>query len=131
MAITSDGAGNIVIDGEHILIFQLLALQGALSIEINTGLRHSRGSTMLEAAHMCGSSKRTKAGVWIDYVAWLASYGILPHGTERTSEKLSDAQKRELKRKLRVATAAYEAAQDQADKERQAAADEALSLLDA
>lgn len=57
-------------------VFQVLRVAHALSIEINTGLKMSRGSVMNLAKQYCGSSKRTKRGVLRDYVEWLKE--VLP-----------------------------------------------------
>lgn len=60
-----------VLTGAAIDVFQLIRVAHALSVEINTGLKMSRGSVMNLAKKYCGSSKRTKRGVLIDYVAYL------------------------------------------------------------
>lgn len=68
MAITGDD-GGITITGEHIELFHLMRVASALGLEINTGLKMSRGgSTMSVAAQLCGSTKRTKKGVLADLV---------------------------------------------------------------
>lgn len=65
-----------VLTGDAITIYQDLRVAHALSIEINTGLKMSRGSVMNLAKEYSGSSKRTKRGVLRDYVEWLK--GVIP-----------------------------------------------------
>jgi hypothetical protein len=55
-------------------IFHNLQIAAALALEINTGLKHSRGSARKLAARMCGSYETTKVGVLKDYVAWLTEW---------------------------------------------------------
>ena len=55
------------------------------------------------AKDYCGSPKRTKAGVYVDYAIWLAGYGLTPPGIDRIKEHLSTAQRRELEIGLRKA----------------------------
>lgn len=63
--------GATVITGEHIELFHLLRVQSALGLEINTGMTLSGGrSTMLLAANLCQSPKRTKKGVLLDLIAF-------------------------------------------------------------
>ncbi len=75
MAITSDN-GTIVIDGEHIAVFQILRVGFALRTEVRTGMKMSHGSIMNLAKSYCGSPKRTKKGVLADYVKWMESNGM-------------------------------------------------------
>lgn len=63
--------GGTIITGEHILMYNHMRLTSALGLEITTGLRMSRGSTMLVAAKVCGSTKRTKKGVLADLVKFM------------------------------------------------------------
>lgn len=65
-----------LLTGAGIDAFQVMRVAHALAIEINTGLKMSNGSVMLLAKEYCGSSKRTKRGVLIDYIAWLKE--VLP-----------------------------------------------------
>lgn len=67
-----------VITGDAIFALRRLQIAHALALEVNTGLRFSRGSVMLLAARECGSTKRTKCAVLIDYVLWL----MVEHGQE-------------------------------------------------
>lgn len=67
------GEGGTVITGEHIHLFNHLRIASALGLEINTGMKMSRGSTMQVAAGVCGSKRRTKKGVLKDYVAWMSA----------------------------------------------------------
>lgn len=62
---------------EHFRCCQLI---GALSIEVHTGLTHSRGSVMNAARERYGIQKRTKAGVLAElHKIYLATYGW-PYG---------------------------------------------------
>lgn len=64
--------GGTLITGEHVKMFQHLRIASALGLEINTGLKMSRGGSMMQlAAKVCGSPKRTKKGVLADYVKWM------------------------------------------------------------
>lgn len=56
---------------ENVSVFQVLRVAAALALEINTGLKHSQGSIMNLAKAYCGSPKRTKKGVLLDYTEWL------------------------------------------------------------
>jgi hypothetical protein len=97
MAIESTDAG-IMVTGEEIKVFQALRVASALGVEVSTRLTHSRGSIMNLAKQYCGSSKRTKAGVYVDYAIWLAGYGLTPPGIDRIQGHLSEAQRTELRR---------------------------------
>jgi hypothetical protein len=68
----------IAITGEaNIAAFQLLRVRRGLKLEIETTMKLSRaGSIMQLAAHYCGSTKRTKRGVYADYDAWMVSMGF-------------------------------------------------------
>ncbi len=68
----SDNDGPLVITGQqNIQAFQYLRVMHGLALEINTGMKvSSRGSTMNYAKEICGSPKRTKRGVLVDYIAW-------------------------------------------------------------
>jgi hypothetical protein len=92
---------------KHVIVAHHLRLWHALHIEVQTTLRHSRGSTMLLAAEHCASRKRTKSGVLVDYTIWLAGYGVTPAETalNRLRMKLSPAQFRELDNGLATAAA--------------------------
>lgn len=72
MAIEQHDSGT-TITGAHIGLYRHLALASALGLEITTGMKMSRGSSMLAAKAVCGSLKRTKKGVLKDYVAWLSA----------------------------------------------------------
>jgi hypothetical protein len=64
-------AMTTVLTGVGIDAFQVARVAHGLSIEINTGMKMSRGSVMNLAKEYCGSHKQTKKGVLRDYVAWL------------------------------------------------------------
>lgn len=70
-------SGPIVIDTpDGMAHFAMLQVIGALSIEVNTGMSHSRGSIMNLARQRYGCTKRTKAGVLAEMRAlYLATYG--------------------------------------------------------
>ena len=69
-------------------IAHFLRVWHALSVEVHTRLRHSRGSVMLLTRDICGSNRRTKKGVLVDYTIWLAGYGLGP--TEDSIQRLAD-----------------------------------------
>jgi hypothetical protein len=63
---------------EGIEAYRKLALRGALKLEIETGLRHSRGSVMKLIINENPSiTKRTKKGVLAEYEKILKGQGIL------------------------------------------------------
>lgn len=71
MAVEKHDGGGVTITGYHIDIFRIKAIESALALEINTGMKMSHGaSPMKMAARICGSVKRTKLGVLRDLVAW-------------------------------------------------------------
>lgn len=71
MAIEKTDGGGFVVTGRHIELYRLKTIQSALALEINTGMKMSRGgSVMKAAAATAGSSKRTKRGVLADLVAY-------------------------------------------------------------
>lgn len=58
----------------HLAMLQVI---GALSIEVRTGMSHSRGSVMNLARDRYGCQKRTKKGVLAEMRAlYLATYGV-------------------------------------------------------
>lgn len=62
-------------------IHTVLSVASMLAMEINNGGRYTRKvSPMLQAKELCGTSKRTKRGVLVDYVAWLTK--VMPEGWE-------------------------------------------------
>lgn len=70
----SDNGGFTIATESGIAMFRHLQLIHALALEINTGMRmSSRGSVMMTAREVCGSSKRTKKGVLGDYVKFVIS----------------------------------------------------------
>lgn len=68
---------TIVIDTpDAIEHFRMCQLIGALSIEVHTGMKHSRGSVMNAARERYGIQKRTKAGVLAELkTIYKATYG--------------------------------------------------------
>lgn len=68
----------IVIDTpEGIAAFRYLQLYYALKLEVNTGLRHSRGSIMNVIRKEFGIKARTKKAVLEEYEEILRKKGIL------------------------------------------------------
>jgi len=56
---------------ENVPMFKASQVAAALGLEINSGLKFGGGSVMNLAKKYCGSPKRTKRGVLVDYVAWI------------------------------------------------------------
>lgn len=54
-------------------VYRELAIAHALALEINTGMKHSKGSIMNLAREVSGTLKRTKRGVLGDYVKYLGT----------------------------------------------------------
>lgn len=72
MSIEKIGDDGFIVDREHVMVFQIHARIGALSLSISIG---GRPGLMDAMARQCGSGKRTKRGVMEDYVLWLYSIG--------------------------------------------------------
>lgn len=71
MAIEHTPGVGTMITGEHVHLFRLMAMESALALEINyPGMRMSKGSVMMMAKRVTGSTKRTKKGVLADLVAY-------------------------------------------------------------
>ena len=69
--------GTIMATGEGVEVMRILAVRRALMLEIKTGMKmSSRYSTMNVAKNICGSPKRTKAGVLKDLEAFMDEVGI-------------------------------------------------------
>lgn len=60
------GAGNLN-------LARKLTIIAALALEVNTGLKNSRGSMMLVAKQEFGIAKQTKKGVLKGAVAWMTA----------------------------------------------------------
>jgi hypothetical protein len=70
--------GFIIDTPEGIEAYRKLALRSMLKLEIETGLRHSRGSVMNRIiSENLAISKRTKKGVLAQYEKILKDQGIL------------------------------------------------------
>lgn len=54
MAVEELSGGGFVVTGEHIPLFRLITLASALSIEITTGLKMSRGLSAVQATKNLG-----------------------------------------------------------------------------
>lgn len=84
----SEQEGFIIDTPQGIEMFRVLQVLHGLAMEINTGMSvSSRGSIMLLAREMCGTSKRTKKGVLRDYVKWVQSW----HPTFEASDRVKKA----------------------------------------
>jgi hypothetical protein len=76
--------GGYMVTGEHIQVFDLLRIQKALSLEVRTGMKMSRGVSMVKVAqdrvtNVLGSKKklpRTKAKALEVYTKLLNDHGI-------------------------------------------------------
>jgi len=75
VAIETTAGGGFVVTGEaDIQVYRLLAIRRGLKLEIETGMKMSRGVSMMKLAKAtCQSSKNTKRGVYADYDAFLVS----------------------------------------------------------
>lgn len=71
-------AGGFTASGEQgVNTFRLIALRSALSIEVKTGMKMSRGMSPMKVAKAeCGSTKNTKAGVYADLNAYMVGLGF-------------------------------------------------------
>ena len=71
-------AGGITASGEQgVNTYRLVAMRSALSLEIKTGMKMSRGlSPMKVAKAECGSKKGTKEGVYADLNAYMVALGF-------------------------------------------------------
>ena len=68
---------EIIDDPDAIAHFRLCQVINALSLEVSTGMSHSRGSVMNHARVTYGVTKRTKAGVLAELRhLYLTTYGI-------------------------------------------------------
>lgn len=69
MAIEVTESGSMMITGEHVEVYRLLAIQSMLALEINTGMKMSRGgSPMAVANSITGSTKRNKKAALVALV---------------------------------------------------------------
>lgn len=66
--------GTIVVENPG-RVFKLLQIKHMLSIEVNTGLTHSRGSVLKAAQREFGIKSRTKRGALREVEALLAGVG--------------------------------------------------------
>jgi hypothetical protein len=71
---------TIVVTGrENVLAVRALAIRRGLKLECETGMvMSSRYSTMNVAKGVCGSTKRTKRGVYADLDAWIVENLDMP-----------------------------------------------------
>jgi hypothetical protein len=74
MSNTTD-AGFIIDTPEGMEMYRLLSLRSMLSIEIVTGLKHSRGSVLAAAQRQGLTAKRTKRGAYADIDALVVAKG--------------------------------------------------------
>jgi hypothetical protein len=72
----SDNQGPIIIDTpEGIHMWRMLSFRSALSLEIKTGMKFSRGSVLAAAQAQGLTTKRTKKGAYADIDAIIVSLG--------------------------------------------------------
>ena len=76
MGITATEQGNILMTGDGILVFRLLALKGALKLEAK-GLGRRGRSALRIVREETGLKARTAADMVPKYEAWLRERGIL------------------------------------------------------
>lgn len=103
MAIQTNDGGGFLITGEHIELFQAVTIARALALECNTGMKMSRGVSVLRSANsvvstwphaeltkFCGfkvqplGQKATKRGALGDLALWLIvvwKWELKPDGT--------------------------------------------------
>lgn len=72
MPITNEG-GSTIITGEAIKLYRLLALRSALSLEIKTGMKVSRGVSVLAILKREFGFKGNKAKVLAQLTAYIES----------------------------------------------------------
>jgi hypothetical protein len=65
---------TMVTSKDGIAFFQLLSLRGRLQIEVNTGLRHSGGSTLKVVKQMYGVYSNTKKGALAEVEAYMKGW---------------------------------------------------------
>jgi hypothetical protein len=109
MPIEIDDHGNISATEEGVTLVALLAAWNGGSVEVcsTTGLK-TRPSIFHWMSAQCGSSKRTHAGIMVDYTIYLATYGIRPTGTDRLRDALNASNRRTLDAGLRAAARVFE-----------------------
>ena len=76
MAIETMGDGGFVVTGEHIQVYQLLALKARLKIEA-AGLGFRGRSTLSIVKQMTGLRARSAKDMVPKYEEWLRDQGIL------------------------------------------------------
>lgn len=71
-------SGTIVCDTPaKIEAYRLLSLKAMLSIEVKTGLKHSRGNPAEAIRQVMGSTTRIKKRLLDEYICYLTARGIL------------------------------------------------------
>lgn len=58
--LSKTSSGGLVATGPGVDLWQMVAIQKALQVEVDTGLRHSRGSVLKLAQQKYGITARTK-----------------------------------------------------------------------
>lgn len=87
MPVEQDSSGNIIVTGQSIQLFHLRQCIGALSIEVKTGMSHSKGSVLKLVQNMYGVTARTKKGALTQLEdLWKDITGEYPIGSERYKE---------------------------------------------
>lgn len=76
MAIETN-AGGTLITGEHIDVYRTLMIRRGLKLEIETGMKLSRGANMMRAANdLMGTNHRTKRKAFEDLNARMVAAGM-------------------------------------------------------
>lgn len=76
--------GGTTITGEHIEEYRLIAIIRALAIEVQTGMKASRGPSALTLARDAGlTNKRTKSAALVQIVDQMDAEGIPVSGSVR------------------------------------------------
>jgi hypothetical protein len=76
MSVEVSESGSIIVTGEHIQIYRLLALRSALKMEA-MGLRMSRGFSALKSVKSITGLTGTRATMPAKYEAWLKANNII------------------------------------------------------
>jgi len=76
MAIEVNNSGSIIVTGEHIQVYRLLALRSALGLEAK-GMRMSRGMSALAAVKSITGLTGTRSTMPAKFDTWLRKNGII------------------------------------------------------
>jgi hypothetical protein len=76
MAIETSEAGTVV-TGEHVISLRWMTIRRGLKLEIETGMKLTRGRSTLAMVQAAGvTTKRTKRGAYADLDAWMVAQGF-------------------------------------------------------